>query len=217
MGRTTADGIALRGSQKWLQTFVENHPEALNPRSLRPLTWVSPVRSDRFREYRDGPFLERIGLAHLTEPLADFWPIRGAVWDGLALAGEQPVLVEAKAHVAEFLSSPSGAVSEASKAQIAAALAQCKLGLKADDRSDWSRCFYQYANRLTHLWWLHQHGISAHLLFVNFVGDKDMGGPEDVAPWHAIEKAADYALGLPKTHPLSRFVHHVHPDVRTGA
>jgi hypothetical protein len=210
-----ATGAARRGSQKWLQRFVAYAPDVLRPAGLLPLTWVSPIAETRFREYSDGAFLDVLGLGHLKPELADFWPRGGAVWDGLALSGGIPVLVEAKAHVAEVFSSPCAAEAESSRQRIAASLAACKSALGADDRSEWTRCFYQYANRLAHLWWLHQHGIRAHLLFVNFVGDDDMKGPDTPAAWHAVERAADYALGLPVRHPLSAHVHHLHPDIRT--
>ncbi len=207
-------GAARRGSQKWLQRFVAERADALRPRVLPPLKWVSPIAETRFREYSDGAFLDALALGRLKPDLAAFWPRGGAVWDGLALAGDNPVLVEAKAHVAEFFSSPCAAEAESSRQRIAASLATCKHALGADERSDWSRCFYQYANRLAHLWWLHQHGVAAHLLFVNFVGDDDMKGPDTPAAWHAVERAAEYALGLPTRHPLSTYVHHIHPDIR---
>jgi hypothetical protein len=210
-----ATGAARRGSQKWLQRFVAESPDALRPSVLPPLAWISPIAETRFREYSDGAFLDALGLGRLKPDLAGFWPRGGAVWDGLALAGASPVLVEAKAHVAEFFSSPCAAEAETSRQRIAASLADCKRALGADDRSDWCRCFYQYANRLAHLWWLHRNGIEAHLLFVNFVGDADMKGPDTPSAWHAVERAADYALGLPTRHALSDYVHHVHPDIRT--
>jgi hypothetical protein len=212
-----ATGAARRGSQKWLQRFVAEAPEALRPSAVPPLTWLSPIAGTRFREYSDGAFLDILGLSHLRPALSEFWPRGGAVWDGLALANGTPVLVEAKAHVAEFFSSPCAAEAETSRLRISASLAACKQALGADDRSDWLRCFYQYANRLAHLWWLHQHGIAAHLIFVNFVGDDDMKGPDTPAAWLAVERAADYALGLPSRHRLSAHVHHIHPDIRALA
>jgi hypothetical protein len=207
-------GAARRGSQKWLQHFVAEAPDALRPARLPTLAWVSPIAETRYREFSDGAFLEALGFGHLKPDLAAFWPRGGAVWDGLALAEGAPVLVEAKAHVAEFFSSPCAAGAETSRSRIASSLASCRADLGGDERSDWMRCFYQYANRLAHLWWFHEQGVRAHLLFVNFVGDRDVKGPESAAVWHAVERAADYALGLPSRHALSAHVHHVHPDVR---
>jgi hypothetical protein len=209
-----ATGAARRGSQKWLQHFVAEAPDALRPPTFPPMKWISPIPDSRFREYSDGAFLDALGLGNLKPALAEFWPRGGAVWDGLALAGGAPVLVEAKAHVAEFFSSPCAAEADTSRLRIRDSLVACKRALGADDRSDWMRCFYQYANRLAHLWWLHEQDIRAHLLLVNFVGDNDMNGPDSRDAWDAVERAADYALGIRRGHPLSAFVHHVHPDVR---
>ena len=208
-----ASGRAFRGSQKWLQHCVEHAPDVLEPPEMGPFDWVSPVARDRFAEYRDKAFLLALGLDHLAEALPAFWPKGGAVWDGLATSPKGPVLVEAKAHVAESFSSPCGATAEASRDLIAASLCACARDLGADPRSDWMRCHYQTANRLAHLWWLHRQGVGAHLVFVHFVGDADMKGPRSAETWIAVEQAAAYALGLPARHALSGFIHHVHPDV----
>ena len=207
-------GRAFKGSQRWLQTFVENAPAPLSPAHLGPLEWHSPVPQTRFQEYRDGAFLDVLGLGYLTPRLASFWPKGGAVWDGLATSARGPVLVEAKAHIKEAFSSPSAAKAPASMARISGSLSQCKRALGADERSDWSRCYYQTANRIAHLWWLHQNNVLADLVFVHFVGDTEVNGPLTPAPWHAAEQAAHYALGLPSRHPLSDFIHYTHPDVR---
>jgi hypothetical protein len=214
MRRDFETGAALRGSQKWLQRFVAEAPERLQPARLPRIVWISPVAAKRYAEYADGAFLDALSLGHLKPSLADFWPRGGAVWDGLGLAAGAPVLVEAKAHVREFFSTPCAAEAESSRHRIRDSLAACKRDLGADERSDWMRCFYQYANRIAHLWWLHRNGIEAHLLLVNFVGDDDMRGPETSAAWEAVQRAADYALGLSPRHRLARYVHHVQPDVR---
>lgn len=208
-----------KGSQKWLQIAVEQAPAALQPARLPALDWLSPRAADAHAEYMDGDFLRRLGLPGLVPSLAAFWPVGGPRWDGLARAGKAVVLVEAKAHLREALSTPCAATAPASRARIAAALAAAKAGLGADERSDWMRCFYQYANRLAHLWWLHRQGVAAHLLLVGFVGDRMVGraggGPDRGSEWQALYLAADHALGLSAAHPMARFIHHVHPDVTT--
>jgi hypothetical protein len=207
-------GKAVRGSQAALQWMVEATPESLQPARLPPLHWVSPLRSEEYAEFRDGAALRKLGLGEHARALTEFWPRRGPVWDGLALAGDAVVLVEAKAHVTEFLTSPSAATAPESVAQIARALRQVKADLGADDRSDWSRVFFQYANRLAFLWWLRARGIDAHCLFVSFLGDTEMGGPEHAETWEALFRAADHALGLSPRHPLRPYILHVHPDLR---
>ncbi|MCO8146254.1 hypothetical protein NHN26_13585 [Rhodovulum tesquicola] len=207
-------GAAIRGSQKWLQIFVDATPENVQPADLATLEWRSPLRRDSFREYQDGAFLDVLGRSDLRDALAAFWPRGGPVWDGLALADGAPVLVEAKAHIGEFLTTPCSAKSRLSRNRIRDALNACRSALRADDRSDWMRTYYQYANRLAHLWWLHERGVRANLLFLHFIGDTEMQGPRCQETWKAAQRSADYALGLPTRHPLTNFVHHVYPDVR---
>ena len=204
---------ALRGSQKWLQNLVAHDPGALQPAGLPRLDWVSPLAADDYAEYRDAGFLDRLGLGALAPALAEFWPRGGPVWDGLAHAGDAVVLVEAKAHVPEFLTTPSQARAPASVARIAAALGDVARALGADGRADWSRCHFQYANRLAHLWWLREQGVAAHLLFVSVLGDTARHAPRHAETWHAAFLSADYALGLPSRHALSGAIHHVFPDV----
>lgn len=206
-------GRAERGSQKWLQRFVAEAPAALQPRGLPPLDWISPLAADGYAEYMDGAFLDKLDLARLKPALAEFWPRSGPRWDGLAVFDDGVVLVEAKAHTDEFLTTSSKATDPASVAMIAAALSACRSALGADDRSDWVRCYYQYANRLAHLWWLRGQGVPAHLLFVHFVGDAERKGPDSPREWEVAERAAHYALGLKPGHPLARWVHVLHPDV----
>lgn len=204
-----------KGSLMWLQRAVERRPEMLVPAALGSVDWVSPRRADDFAEYRDRSFLEVLGLGRLSADLSAFWPRGGPQWDGLGRLGDGVVLVEAKAHVREFMTDPSQA-SEGSLKAIRAALAAVQADLGCDPRGDWTKIFYQYANRLAHLWWLRDRGVNAHLLLVSFLGDETPGirGPATPETWTAAFQLADYALGLPSRHRLSKFVHHSHPHVR---
>ena len=214
MGRIV-DAPATRGSRYWLLRCIEECPDLLQPPAVGPLDWVAPRLADEGAEYRDAAFLAKLGLDRLAGPLAAFWPQRGPVWDGLATAGDKVFLVEAKSHVAEFLTTPSAAKAPKSVGLIAQSLSDAKAALQADDRSDWSRTFFQYANRLAHLWWLRQNRVDAQLLFVSFLSDDDMKGPKRAETWSAVFNAADHALGLNTAHALSPYIYHVHPDVRT--
>ena len=203
-----------KGSLKWLQRAVERRPDLLALPGLPDIRWLSPLRADDFAEYRDAAFLERLGRGHLAPELATFWPRGGPQWDALGLAGDRPVLVEAKAHVGEFLS-PASQAGPASQARIEAAFAAVQADLGALPRADWTRVFYQYANRLAHLWWLHRQGVAAQLCFVSFRGEADPGiaGPEHAETWEAVFALADHVLGLPARHRLSRHIHHLTPPV----
>jgi hypothetical protein len=200
-----------RGSLKWLQLAVNRRPDLLLHPATGPVGWLSPLKADGYAEYRDHAFLRLIGYEHLSDDLAAFWPARGPQWDALGMAGETVVLVEAKAHIAEMLSSPCAA-GTASLARIKAALDSVRLTLGARAGADWSTSFYQLANRLAHLYFLRRCGVDARLLLVGFVGDRDMGGPRSAAEWNVAYQVANYAMGLSPTHALSPFIHHIHPD-----
>lgn len=202
-----------RGSLKWIQQAVEFCPEQLQPPGLPEITWLSPLRADGFAEYRDGSFLSLLGLSHLSAALQDFWPRRGPQWDALGMTGQGPVLVEAKAHLREFLSPPTQARG-GSRAQIDAAFLAVQEDLGIRPEASWAEAYFQYANRLAFLWWLRSQGVDAKLLFVSFLGASDIGGPESAEAWHAAFSAADHVLGLPSGHGLAAHVHHVTPDVR---
>lgn len=204
--------VGSKGSLKWLQQAIETNPACLQPAGLANITWLSPLKSDNHAEYRDGAFLELLGLGHLKPELAGFWPPRGPQWDALGRIGTAPVLVEAKAHIGEFLS-PSTSASAASRQQIERAMAATQRALGAKTTTDWCAIFYQYANRIAHLNWLHQNNIPANLIFVSFLNDSEMSGPTTAESWKTAFKIADYALGIPTRHPLKRYIHHVTPDV----
>lgn len=202
----------MRGSLKWLQIAIARSEAGLCPAAFPNIEWVSPLSSDDYAEYRDGSFLDVLGLGRLRTELSLFWPPRGPQWDALGLADGKPVLVEAKAHLDEFFSPPTQATGK-SLAIIAASLNGVAARLEARPGTDWTRTFFQYANRIAHLDFLRRQGVDAHLLFVTFINDADMGGPMNAEEWRAAFRTADYALGLPKRHALSPFIHHVYPDV----
>ena len=202
-----------RGSLKWLQRAIEHRPDLLQPAELARIEWISPIRADDFAEYRDGDFLSAVGLPHLTDELSAFWPKRGPQWDALGRVSNTVVLVEAKAHIGEFLSPPSQA-SAASRAKIDAAFGSVRAALGVTTKTDWAEVFFQYANRIAHLWFLREKGVSAELLFVSFLNDTVMDGPSTAETWEAAFAVANHALGLGKAHGLARHIRHIYPDAR---
>ena len=65
------------------------------------------------------------------------------------------LLIEAKANIPEFNTSPTGA-SEGSLHKIRKAFDETRAFLNVHSKTDWSECFYQYANRLAHLYFLRE-------------------------------------------------------------
>lgn len=212
---------ATKGSQNWLQVAVNERPAVLNraiveAAGLDPSTsieWVSPLAAENYREYRDGDFIERIKAELPHRSLASVWPERGPVWDGLARTSRGDLLlVEAKAHIAEMVS-PASKASPASLAKITRALEETRQALAPKSSMSWSGTFYQYTNRLAHLYFLRTlNKQPARMVFLYFIGDEEMGGPESRVEWEGAIKVTEVYLGLGR-HKLSRFVHHVFVDV----
>ena len=212
---------ATKGSQNWLQVAVNERPAVLNRAIVEAagldastsIEWVSPLAAENYREYRDGDFIERIKAELPHRSLASVWPERGPVWDGLARTSRGDLLlVEAKAHIAEMVS-PASKASPASLAKITRALEETRQALAPKSSMSWSGTFYQYTNRLAHLYFLRTlNKQPARMVFLYFIGDEEMGGPESRVEWEGAIKVTEVYLGLGR-HKLSRFVHHVFVDV----
>ena len=193
---------ATRGSQKWIQQIINHEPRLLDERLKQVVSgaieWLSPLASDDYSEYRDEAGLALLGIESVARPLREFWPARGPQWDALGRTMDGAVLlVEAKAHVGELISGSSGARSPKSVTTIAAALDDAANWLRASPKVPWNGPFYQYANRLAHLYYLRQVcGVAAYLVFVYFVGDEDMKGPDTKEQWEGAIELVHRLLGL---------------------
>ena len=209
------ENATLRGSQRWLQLAVNRCPaviddaisEAMGIGQYETIEWLSPLESEDFIEYRDQAFLERLGLNPQRRKLSDFWPSGGPVWDSLArTSAGRALLIEAKANVPEFDSNPTGA-SGRSLTKIREALEETRSFLRVRSDTDWTRCFYQYANRLAHLYFLKElNGIDAALVFIYFTGDTTVSGVNPVSRegWEAAIGLATNHLGVRLSSPWVR-------------
>lgn len=212
---------ATRGSQKWLQIAVNRHPDVLdsairesaNMPSGMAIEWLSPLASENYVEYRDLAFVKKAGFTLGKRELSEFWPRGGPVWDGLGrtTAGEV-LLIEAKAHIQEMVS-PASKASEASLRPIEKGLAETRAALAPRTTVSWSGTFYQYTNRIAHLYFLRTlNRANVRLVFLYFVGDADVDGPTSRSEWEGAIKVTEAYLGL-RRHKLSRVVHHAFVDV----
>jgi hypothetical protein len=171
--------------------------------------WRSPLACQNYCEYRDGDFLQAVGLSHLRLSLSILWPRFGPSWDALAtVAGEKGgqgvILLEAKSHFKE-LGNPAcacGAKGE-SLEKIKASIATTKYTLGVREDIDWLGKYYQYANRLVHLDWLNEEGIPTWMVFLYFIGDLDQNGPNTDVEWKYKLNEMRTELGLPEYHILS--------------
>jgi hypothetical protein len=133
-------------------------------------------------------------------------------WDAvgrLHRAGtEEWLLVEAKAHVAELRS--DCAARGPSRETILVALGRTKKALGVSPTSAWDLVYYQFCNRLATLYFLHDHGVGARLLFVYFTGGKSKGNnlaPADANGWRAALDEQAAGVGLPTGHLLEDRIH----------
>ena len=211
-----------RGSLKWIRRAVNESPALLDQRirdalavtSNAPISWASPLAQDEFAEYRDEDFVLLTGVQLPRRALDAFWPSRGPQWDALGRLGSTgALLVEAKANIPEIVSPGTSAEGDRLKL-IERSLSEVKSFLEVDPSISWSGKFYQYANRLAHLYLLRElNGQDAYLVFVYFTGDNDVEGPATASEWNAALTVAKRVLGLPKRHRLSKYVADVFIDV----
>ena len=193
--RVNESGRAFAGSQRQIQTFVNDHPFELSDAVSRCLSldpaivkieWVSPLKVLGYMEYRDGDFLRALGMERLTTALREFWPSGGPCWDALGkiILNEGRlgcILIEAKSHVNEIYGNGCGA-SGASLQQIQGALNRTKKWIGVVSDADWTGKLYQSANRYAHLYFLRViGGIDAYLVNVYFIADPR--SPTSIQDW----------------------------------
>lgn len=234
---STDSGRAVKGSKKWLQTLVSDCPWLLNdgitsqlPGPPTNIDWRAPLPSSGYKEPRDEEFLERLQESRfLRRPLPSwselysFWPKSGPRWDALGVTDHgQLLLVEAKSHVAELVSS-SGAKDPHSISKISSSLDRTKqaIGRKSAFDMDWTTGVYQYANRLAHLYFFHRlHRLDTYLLLLCFVNDTEMSNPDTFVPttpeqWESALVHQERMMGIRQRHSLSDRIIHVFIDVES--
>ncbi len=211
MGRFP-QGPAKDGSQRWLQTVVNHHPDILNSAiGIGPIEWVSPLAADDYAEYRDQAFQDLLGLTLAKRSLQSFWPRGGPQWDALGLAETgEAILLEAKSHIAEAFTACQASAD--SLELIRASFAEVAEVLGAQPGLDWSKRFYQYANRLAHAFLLHNlNGVPTQLVFLYFINDPTVLSPKSRREWEAAIAVTHEALGLRGRMPS--YVRHAFIDV----
>jgi len=204
---------AKKGSQKWIQKLVNDKPHIMNSRiwgalnlsTEEDIQWFSPLKSDDYAEYRDQAFLDRLGIKLEKVPLKLFWPSGGPQWDALGKSSSGKLfLVEAKSHIGELISTLR-AKNGASAERIRKSLDETRRFLGSKTEFDWTKIFYQYANRLAHLYLLRKNGVDAYLVFVYFVNDWEMRGPATASEWKGATKLIHECLGIGR-HRLRQYI-----------
>ncbi len=211
-----------KGSLKNIQLLVNKKSSLINAQILSAfpelakdnISWLSPLSSDSYSEYRDDDFIVRVGLNKSQINLKSFWPKQGPQWDGLARTKIKGavILVEAKANIPEVVS-PATSASTASKKLISQSLESTKRYLGIKNNIDWSGTFYQYTNRLAHLYYLRSKGVKAYLVNIYFTGDKTVNGPAKKEEWEAALIVINKYLGIGNRHRLKKYCADIFIDV----
>lgn len=221
MGRFV-QGSDSHGSLKDLQILINQNAMLFNEKiseSIKKnikINWVSPLKEDQFAEYRDEDFLKKLNLdKKITYALSDFWPKRGPQWDALGNCDDLYFLVEAKANLPEIVTPPTGAGSE-SKSLIMDSFSEVKEYLDINNSIDWSGTFYQYANRIAHLYYLRiLNGIDAYLVNVYFINDDSVNGPKSKEEWQGAIQIIKNYLGIPKRNKLNKYMIDIFIDIQS--
>jgi hypothetical protein len=210
-----------KGSLKWMQDVINECPVLFNNtihqaagfEKWEAIEWLSPRDDDEYSEYCDQSFLDLLEIELPYVGLNDFWPSNGPRWDALGRAENNVYfLVEAKAHVTELISS-SQAKSPESKALIKRSLDETCSYLELNSEFDLTKNFYQYVNRLAHLYLLRiLNNIPVYLVFVYFLNDYTQI-PTSKPEWDGALNLMHSLLGS-EGHNLSRYVIDVFIDVR---
>jgi hypothetical protein len=203
-------------SEHWLRVAVNDHQSRFDEHirgafgldAADTIDWRSPIKSDAFAEYYDQEFLDRLDLNNLKVPLETFWPKSGPRWDGLAKTKSgKVILVEAKAYIEEAVDGGSGAKSPRSVEMIEVSLAAAKAAYRASKDANWETPLYQYANRLSHLYYLRRlNEVEAYLLFVYFAVACDVPNPCTRRQWEGAIRLTEKCLGLPARHPFRPYI-----------
>ena len=178
------------------------------------INWKSPLKSDDYAEYRDEDFLIKLGIFN-KYPLSNFWPDKGPQWDALGVSGDEIILVEAKANIPE-MESPGTKAKTDSRRKIENSLNEVKKYLSVSDTIDWTGTFYQYVNRIAHLYYLREKNkVETLLLFIYFINDVSVNGPKTKDEWLQAIQTMECYLGLSKKHKLRNYIYDIFIDVNT--
>lgn len=203
-----------KGSKKWIQELIETYPDILlqhlkqhkNLQGLKNINWVSPKKDDDFAEYRDAGFLACLGLEKHSKALESFWPKGGPQWDALGMdtRNSRFFLVEAKANISEVITECKAA-SPKSREQIEASIKRGQSFLGNKSLIPWTKGFYQYANRIAHLYFMREiAGVDAFLVFIYFLND-ETHIPTTKEQWLGMLEIQERLMGL-SNHKLQQFI-----------
>jgi hypothetical protein len=215
------------GSEWHLLRHLGYHREYLSKKTLSltggiSIEWLDFNFSEENAPLRDDRELlgfEFINDTQVQEKWKSFWPQTGNAqnWDAVGKIHfdnhDEWLLVEAKGHVGEIKSN-CGATNPTSKQKIISALKKARraFGNQKKPIENWLENCYQYANRLTALYFLMKEcvpSINARLLFIYFYGEnrKNIECPQNEQKWLQLIQDNNDRLGIDKSCELAKQVH----------
>jgi hypothetical protein len=210
------------GSLRNLQVAINEKKDFLDDKVSKVIgkkmniSWKSPLKEYDYAEYRDEDYLRLLGLNNkIKKTLNSFWPNNGPQWDALGINQDgEIILVEAKANIPEMVSPGTGAKSIKTINKIKNSLDEMKQYLNISNSIDWTGTFYQYTNRIAHLYYLRVlNNINANLLFIYFINDKTVDGPKTKEEWLGAIKTMECYLDLNKQHKLRKYIFDIFIDI----
>ena len=219
-------GPATKGSRKWMQHIVNEHPEVINQLLGVELEWISPLKEENYQEYqlRSPIVVDKIWKTNKLKAdfHNDFWPSKGRnpEWDGIAMSNDTLYLFEAKSHKSEVKGS-NNVTNVLIKRTLKKTYEICLASNAEMNASAWEKLYYQYANRLAFLCHFKENIERNQLpikkvvmVFLDFVNDK-MGkdSPTNKEEWMKYYETIHKELNV-DTKKLESFgVKHLHIDV----
>ncbi len=210
------------GSLRDLQCLINERSSAIAEEIGRitgqpiNIDWMSPLMNDAYAEYSDNDFIDILRLNKtLRFPLKNFWPSGGPHWDALGISDTGVILVEAKAHASELKSSCK-ATSSDSLMLINNSLKMVKSELGVSESADWLHPYYQYANRIAHLYYLRViNKIDARLVFLYFLNDRSVDGIDEISEWKQKIRQIKDCLGINHPHILDKYIYEIFISCKT--
>jgi hypothetical protein len=217
------------GSEFHLMRFLGRHRHDLDSLILKEIDyqnnnieWKDFLYDQKLeipdREYIGTEFLKNEpNFSMIEKNWTDFWPSKKHAqnWDAIGKIGNEWLLVEAKAKKDEIIST-SQASPESLKI-IKNRMDDLKNKYNIQTTNDWTKKYYQKANRILFFNFLKESNIQAKLIFVYFInGYLKNGIQEGIASqkeWLNIIKEQDAYLGIENNELLKKNIVNVFIDV----
>ena len=218
------------GSEFQLLRFLGRHRNDLNSLILKELgyqkkyiEWKDFLYDQKLeipdREYVGIEFLRNEEFYSLVvDKWKALWPNnnRAQNWDAIAKIEDEWLLIEAKAKTDEIISNSKASPDSLEKIKKEMEAVKKKYNIQSSN--DWTKKYYQKANRILFLDFLESNNIKAKLVFIYFInGYLKNGMQEGVTSqneWLNIIKEQDEYLGIENNHSLKNKIVNIFIDVK---